>query len=107
MVFCKLRADSGKALRLVGGRLLSPKSSPLSYPAKWLIIPMGLLALLGIVGSLFTDGVVQNLLIELSVTFFGVLVTVFYVDRVLSRHEKQRWAGTRDPVTTTIKRIST
>ncbi len=68
---------------------------------------MGLLSLGFLVGSLFVQGWPQSVFIELAATFFGVLLTVFYVDRVVRRHQEQQWAGAKGHATTRIKRVAT
>ncbi len=77
------------------------------YLATWIAGPMGLLSLVFLVGSLFVQGWPQSVFIELAATFFGVLPTVFYVDRVVRRHQEQQWAGARRLATTRIKRVAT
>ncbi len=77
------------------------------YLATWIAGPMGLLSLVFLVGSLFARGWPQSVFIELAATFFGVLLTVFYVDRVVRRHQEQQWAGAKGHATTRIKRVAT
>jgi hypothetical protein len=58
---------------------------------KRLILPLGIVALATFVVGIFVPW--QGLFISLSVTSFGIIVTVGYVDYVLRRNEKLRWAS--------------
>ena len=79
----------------------------LGYLATWLAIPMGLATLVFLALSAIVRGWWQSILIELGVTLLGVLLTVFYVDRVLSRREEQRWSGPRSIALIRIRRNAT
>ncbi len=68
---------------------------------------MLVLASTSLVGSLVTRGWLQSVLIELALTFFGVLITVFYVERLVDRHEEQRWAGAKEAAVIRLRRIGT
>ncbi len=91
-----------------GGRLFgSIVAKRSNYLTTRIAGPMGLLAVGFLVGSLFARGWPQSVLIELAVTFFGVLPRVFYVDRAVRRHQEQQWVGAKGHATTRIKRVAT
>lgn len=75
-----------------------------NFLIKRLIIPLLLLAILSLVLSYFLPW--QGLFINLFTTFLGILITVFYVDKILSEHDRQRWAGVTSRVNKRIEVIS-
>jgi hypothetical protein len=65
------------------------------YLLKWLMLPLSLLALASFTGSYFLIGLSHDLLVNLTATFIGSILTVAYIDKVLERRNELRWAGLR------------
>ncbi len=56
-----------------------------------LVLPLGAAASISIVLSICSPEPWRGLLVNLSATFLGSVITVFYVDEVLRRNEEHRW----------------
>jgi hypothetical protein len=57
-----------------------------------LVVPLALLFALSLLVHQWWPA--AGFFVSLATTLFGIIVTVAYVDWVLSAHEKARWAGT-------------
>lgn len=62
-----------------------------NFLVRWLVIPLGLSALVSMLVSLCVPDPWRSLLVNLAATFLGSILTVFFVERVLRREEEQRW----------------
>jgi hypothetical protein len=59
------------------------------YFVRTLVIPLSLAALISLAIGVFVPW--QGLFVNLATSFFSVLITVIYVDRVLQEHERRVW----------------
>lgn len=67
----------------------------LDYLESRVVVPMGLACLILLLTSAFLTGWLESVLIELSITCLGVIITVAYVDRMNRRRDEQRWSGAK------------
>lgn len=62
---------------------------------KRLVVPLLLLSMASFVSSYFVRNVWRDLLVNLTATFVGIVLTVAYIDRVLQRQREMEWQGMR------------
>jgi hypothetical protein len=72
---------------------------------KNLIIPLGVLAVLFLILS-FLVPCLNGLFVNLATTFLGILLTVCYVDYILRRYDKERWAATTARIESRIQALA-
>jgi len=72
---------------------------------KSLIIPLGVLAVLFLVLS-FLVPCLNGLFVNLATTFLGILLTVCYVDYILRRHDRERWAAATARIESRIQNLA-
>jgi hypothetical protein len=71
---------------------------------KRLIIPLGLVTVIFFVLTFLVP--CNGLFTNLATTFLGILITVCYVDYLLKRHDKERWAKTTARIEKRILRFA-
>jgi hypothetical protein len=102
------KASVGSGLR----RWLRPRRIASALDSKRVLIAVALIltALFLLLYVLFAlqdrNPWLQGLLLELGVTFLGILLTVLVVDSLLQRHEEQRWTAVNDIVTFRVGHIA-
>lgn len=74
-----------------------------SYLVRWVGLPMVAASAVFFVLSLLLGGWLEGVLVDLAVTCLGVLLTVFFVERVLARENEIRWLRVRKIATHQIK----
>jgi hypothetical protein len=75
-----------------------------NFLLKWLVLPLSILTVSFLVLAYITPW--QGLFINLSTTFLGILITVFYVNIILHEHDKQRWSGVTNHVYKEIEKLA-
>jgi hypothetical protein len=67
----------------------------LPYMLRRLILPLSFAACLSLVAGYYLKGHLHDLLVNLTPTFVGSILTVAYIDAVLQRRQQLRWEGLR------------
>jgi hypothetical protein len=75
-----------------------------NYLSKRLVLPLSIAAISSLVIGYFVPW--QGLFINLAATFIGILITVFYVDLILRKHEETRWINVKVRVHGRIERMA-
>jgi len=63
------------------------------YLLKKLHLPLGIMTLASLILGIFIPW--RGLFINLSTTFFGILITLLYVDHILREEEQKQWANVK------------
>jgi len=63
-----------------------------NFLVRWLVIPLSAAAIVSILISLYVRDPWRSLLVNLTATFLGSIMTVFFVEKILRRGEEQRWS---------------
>jgi hypothetical protein len=75
-----------------------------NYLSKRLVLPISIAAVSSLIVGYFVPW--QGLFINLAATFIGILITVFYVDLILRKHEETRWSNVKARVHGRIERMA-
>lgn len=81
-------------------------SPSIRYLVIWLLLPLMLLAIVAIALTHWTCEPITGLLVNLSATFIGAIITVWYVDRVVERHEARQWEQVKIKLANRIERAA-
>jgi hypothetical protein len=71
---------------------------------KTLTLPLSIATALSLILAQFLSW--QGFFVNLATTFIGILITVFYVDLVLDKHEAQQWSKVRTLVHGRVERFA-
>lgn len=71
-----------------------------------LLLPLALLALLAMWSSYHFNEPWRGLLVNLAAAFVGSILTVFFVDSVIRRQERQRWAAVQSRISRRLFRLA-
>lgn len=75
-----------------------------NYLGKRLVLPVSIAAASSLIIGYFIPW--QGLFINLAATFIGILITVFYVDLILRKHEEARWSNVKIRARERIERMA-
>ena len=77
---------------------------------KWLITPFAILTVISLISSFFIVNqnyyiTLQGLLLNLGVTFLGIIITISYVNWILNEHENKKWKDVQININDRVKRL--
>lgn len=78
----------------------------MKYLLKALLLPLLALAVAAMWGSVHVSEPWSGLLVNLAASFLGSVITVFYIDALISRHERAQWTAVKARVEKHVERVA-
>lgn len=78
----------------------------MQYLLKALVLPLFIITVAAMVGSVFVNEPWSGLLVNLAASFIGSIITVFYIDTVIKRHERDQWTAVKSKVQGIVERVA-